>query len=175
MALRAPDPDLHGSERLAHVQVVLRFERIGRDCSKHPCGLRRSDPLDRGAADCAWRTLVLASRAFASDGRRHHSRGYDWTRLLPKGAQHHRQRQWLRHHVPEFEPGIAALIAFCLSPWIEGLGFKAGWTFFAGLGLTAVSLFVFSWSSLRQAKPEEMDSQEGAASAPLERKFAIRL
>ena len=52
------------------------------------------------------------------------------------------------------EPGIAALIAFCLSPWIEGLRFEAGWTFFAGLGLTAVSLFIFSWSSLRQAKQE---------------------
>ena len=47
------------------------------------------------------------------------------------------------------EPGIAALIAFCLSPWIEGLRFEANWPFFAGLGLTAVSLFVFSWSSLR--------------------------
>ena len=73
------------------------------------------------------------------------------------------------------EPGIAALIAFCLSPWIEGLRFEAGWTFFAGLGLTALSLFIFSWSSLRQAKHEERDKQEEAASSPLERSFAIRL
>ena len=73
------------------------------------------------------------------------------------------------------EPGIAALIAFCLSPWIEGLRFEAGWTFFAGLGLTAVSLFIFSWSSLRQAKHEETRQAEEAAPAPLERSFAIRL
>jgi hypothetical protein len=72
------------------------------------------------------------------------------------------------------ELGIAALIAFCLSPWIEGLRFEAGWMFFAGLGLTAVSLFVFSWNSLRQAKHEKKDKQEGAA-PPLERSFAIRL
>jgi hypothetical protein len=73
------------------------------------------------------------------------------------------------------EPGIAALIAFCLSPWIEGLRFEAGWTFFAGLGLTAVSLFIFSWSSLRQARHEETDKNEPAPSGPLERSLAIRL
>jgi hypothetical protein len=75
------------------------------------------------------------------------------------------------------EPAIAALIAFCLSPWIEGLRFEGGWSFFAGLGLglTAASLFIFSWSSLRQAKHEETDKQEEAAPAPLERSFAIRL
>jgi hypothetical protein len=54
------------------------------------------------------------------------------------------------------------------------LRFEAGWTFFAGLGLTAVSLFIFSWSSLRQAKHEETSQQEEAA-PPLERSFAIRL
>jgi hypothetical protein len=70
------------------------------------------------------------------------------------------------------EPAIAALIAFCLSPWIEGLRFEAGWMFFAGLGLTAVSLFIFSWSSLRQAQHEETYKQE---EPPLERSFAIRL
>jgi len=73
------------------------------------------------------------------------------------------------------EPGIAALIAFCLSPWIDGLRFEAGWMFFAGLGLTAVSLFIFSWSSLRQADQKETDKHEEAPSAPLERSFAIRL
>jgi hypothetical protein len=73
------------------------------------------------------------------------------------------------------EPGIAALIAFCLSPWIEGLRFEAGWPFFGGLGLTAVSLFIFSWSSLRQANRQDKDKQEEAAPAPLERSFAIRL
>jgi hypothetical protein len=72
------------------------------------------------------------------------------------------------------EPGIAALIAFCLSPWIEGLRFEAGWLFFVGLGLTAVSLFIFSWRSIRQAD-QKTDHQEEAASAPLERSFAIRL
>ena len=68
------------------------------------------------------------------------------------------------------EPAIAALIAFCLSPWIEGLRFEAGWLFFAGLGLTAASLFVFSWRSLRQA-----DKQREGAHAPPGRRFAIRL
>jgi hypothetical protein len=72
------------------------------------------------------------------------------------------------------EPAIAALIAFCLSPWIEGLRFEAGWTFFAGLGLTAVSLFIFSWRSIRQAD-QKIVHQEEAPSAPLERSFAIRL
>ena len=68
------------------------------------------------------------------------------------------------------EPGIAALIAFCLSPWIEGLRFEAGWTFFAGLALTAVSLFIFSWSSLQQANKDEK-----VAPAIPERSLAIRL
>ena len=49
------------------------------------------------------------------------------------------------------EPAIAALIAFGLSPWVKGLGFTANWTFFAGLALTAASLFAFSRASLRQA------------------------
>jgi hypothetical protein len=66
------------------------------------------------------------------------------------------------------EPAIAALIAFCLSPWIGGLRFEAGWLFFAGLGLTAASLFVFSWRSLRQADEQERGS------APLGRRFAVR-
>jgi hypothetical protein len=70
------------------------------------------------------------------------------------------------------EPAIAALISFCLSPWIKGLRFDAGWLFFAGLGLTAVSLFVFSWRSLRQAKAEK---PEEAETVPLERSFAVRL
>jgi hypothetical protein len=48
------------------------------------------------------------------------------------------------------EPGIAALIAFALSPWIKGLSFAANWVFFAGLALGAASLFVFSWKSLQQ-------------------------
>jgi hypothetical protein len=48
------------------------------------------------------------------------------------------------------EPGIAALIAFSLSPWIKGLAFTANWVFFAGLALGAASLFVFSWKSLQQ-------------------------
>jgi hypothetical protein len=69
------------------------------------------------------------------------------------------------------EPAIAALIAFCLSPWIEGLRFEPGWPFFAGLGLTAVSLFVFSWRSLRQGKKH----RESDASAPTRRCVAIRL
>jgi hypothetical protein len=30
------------------------------------------------------------------------------------------QRQWLVTMFQNLEPGIAALIAFCLSPWIEG-------------------------------------------------------
>jgi hypothetical protein len=68
------------------------------------------------------------------------------------------------------EPAIAAFIAFCLSPWIEGLRFEAGWLFFAGLGLTAASLFVFSWRSLRQA-----DKQREGAPVPQGRRFAIRL
>ena len=68
------------------------------------------------------------------------------------------------------EPAIAALIAFCLSPWIEGLRFEAGWPFFAGLGLTAASLFIFSWRSVRQA-----DKHREGASAPPGRRFAIRL
>ena len=68
------------------------------------------------------------------------------------------------------EPAIAALIAFCLSPWIEGLRFETGWPFFVGLGLTAASLFVFSWASLRQA-----DRQEKRESAPCERRYAVRL
>jgi hypothetical protein len=33
------------------------------------------------------------------------------------------------------EPAIAALISFCLAPWIEGLRFEADWGFFIGLGL----------------------------------------
>jgi hypothetical protein len=53
------------------------------------------------------------------------------------------------------EPAIAALIAFGLSSWIEGLRFEAKWPFFAGLALTAASLFVFSWRSLRQGNREE--------------------
>jgi hypothetical protein len=68
------------------------------------------------------------------------------------------------------EPAIAALIAFCLSPWIEGLRFEAGWLFFAGLGLTAASLFIFSWRSLQPA-----DKQRQGAPAPPGRRFAIRL
>lgn len=53
------------------------------------------------------------------------------------------------------EPSIAALISFFLSPWIQGLRFEAGWVFFAGLGLTAASLFVFSWRSLQQGAQGE--------------------
>ncbi len=48
------------------------------------------------------------------------------------------------------EPGIAALIAFCLSPWIKGLSFRANGVFFAGLAVGAASLFVFSWRSIQQ-------------------------
>jgi drug/metabolite transporter (DMT)-like permease len=64
------------------------------------------------------------------------------------------------------EPAIAALIAFCLSPWIAGLRFQAGWLFFAGLGLTGLSLCVFSWRSLRQAKQP---------APPPGRRYAVRL
>jgi hypothetical protein len=41
------------------------------------------------------------------------------------------------------EPAVAALISFALSPWIKGLSFAANRPFFAGLLLTAISLFVF--------------------------------
>jgi hypothetical protein len=68
------------------------------------------------------------------------------------------------------EPAIAALIAFGLSPWIEGLRFEAKWPFFAGLALTAASLFVFSWRSLRQG-----NRQEKVAPAAPRRCLAIRL
>ena len=68
------------------------------------------------------------------------------------------------------EPGIAALISFCLAPWIKGLSFEASWPFFAGLGLTAASLFIFSWRSLRQA-----ESQESEEPAPTKRSLAVRL
>jgi len=68
------------------------------------------------------------------------------------------------------EPAIAALISFCLAPWIEGLRFEADWGFFIGLGLTGASLFVFSWRSLLQANQQE----KGRRAAP-GRSFAIRL
>ena len=68
------------------------------------------------------------------------------------------------------EPGIAALISFSLAPWIKGLSFEANWLFFAGLGLTAASLFIFSWKSLRQGVAQDKDEP-----APNARTLAVRL
>jgi len=52
------------------------------------------------------------------------------------------------------EPAIAALIAFCLSPWIEGLRFETGWPFFVGSVLPprASSSFHGRRSARRTAK-----------------------
>jgi hypothetical protein len=48
-------------------------------------------------------------------------------------------------------PGLSALLSWPMSWFVSDLAFASGPLFFVGLGLVAISLAVFSLSSLKQA------------------------
>jgi hypothetical protein len=54
-----------------------------------------------------------------------------------------------------FIPAFTSLLSLVMSHWIKALTFKASPTFFVGLALVALPIFVFSWKSWRAAEASD--------------------